>query len=421
MLRFLGKRETIIAVALLSLPAAAAPSAQERLGGTERDEWQRPAAVFAALGVEPGASVADVGAGGGYFTDRLSEAVGPGGRVYAVDINERVMMQLHEWRETNGRRNVELVLGATDDPRLPYRSLDGVLIVNAYHEMGAYREMLQGIRKALRVGGRLVIVDNPPPDSVTSRSAQTERHNIAIELVERDLTEAGFDVVERQPGFIEHAHDDHTHRHWMLVAERPRFTVPPPTHLEVDPAQNAGAADFWCAFPGTPEELRERTSPPDSIDAAIAGGRLKLCYSRPSARDRVVMGEMVPFGEPWRTGANEASLVHLGVPMSIAGVRLEPGTYSFYTVPGPERWEVVFNRSVYRDGVPIDAGVQALDVARGSVVAERLDRHVETMTFRVRPVGPRSAELVLEWERTRVRMPVERVGGSGGGAVWRPA
>lgn len=404
-------RRTIVVAVVLALAPLALLTAQERLGGADRDEWQRVSAVFAALGAKAGARIADVGAGGGYFTDRLSETLGPEGRVYAVDISERALMRLHEWRERQERGNVEIILGEVDDPRLPYRSLDGALIVNAYHEMGEYEAMLAGIKQALRIGGRLVIVDNPASAS-ESRTEQTEGHAIAIGLVEADLERAGFRIVDRQPAFIARNHGDHTHRHWMLVAERLRVTVPPPAGLELDPAVNVDVADFRCGFPGTVEELRARRSPPDSLDAAVGGGRLKVCYSRPSARGRVIMGELVPFGEPWRTGANEPTLIHLGFPARIAGVRLEPGTYSLHTIPGPEAWEVVINRSVHHDGIPIDESVRALDVGAGQVSVQQLDRHVESLTFDVLRTGARSAELLLEWETTRVRIPVERLGGS---------
>lgn len=396
-------------LALLML-APTLVAGQAPLGGTERDDWQRVPAIFAGLGVKPGAFVADVGAGGGYFTDRLTAAVGLEGRVYAVDISERELMRLHEWRVTNGVRNVELILGATDDPRLPYQSLDAVLIVNAYHEMVDFEAMLAGIRQSLRVGGRLVIVDNTPPDSIAARAEQTARHDIAIGFVETDLEQAGFRIVDRQPGFIALDHDDHVHRHWMLVAERPPAAVPAPAGLELDPALGTGATDFWCAFPGDPDQLRQRASPPDSLDAAVGGGRLKVCYSRPAARGRVVMGELVPFGEPWQTGANEATLLHLDFPARVAGVRLEPGAYSLYTIPDEAAWEIVLNRSVHRQGIPIDAAVRAQDVGRGGAPVERLAEPVESLKFDLRPTGSGSAELLLEWEATRVRIPVERIG-----------
>lgn len=401
-----------LGLACLTLLSAGPLTAQATRGSSERDEWQRVPAIFEALQLEPGSRIADVGAGGGYFTDRLSLAVGPEGRVFAVDINERTLLDLHRWLERDGRQNVELILGEVDDPRLPYRSLDGALIVNAYHEMGEYEAMLEGIHRSLEVGGRLVIVDNVPNDGTASRAEQIDDHKIALELVAGDLEEAGFAIVDRQPDFINLDHGGHTHREWMLVAERPRMFIQSPTALDLDPDVNDPAAsDFWCAFPGTSEELRERRSPPDSAEAAVGGGRLKVCYSRPSARDREIMGGLVPFGEPWRTGANEATLIHLGFPAEIAGVLLDPGAYSIYTIPGEEEWEIVFNRSARRDGMPIDEELKRSDVGSGMVSAERLDEHVEQLTFEIRPRDRWSADLVLEWENTRVSIPIERKGG----------
>lgn len=403
-------RNSRIGAFALALPlvlAVRSAAAQIPLGGTDRDEWQRVPAVLEALGAEHGSRIADIGAGGGYFTDRLSLAVGAEGRVYAVDIDERALARLEEWREVRRRNNVELILGEVDDPRLPYRSLDGALIVNAYHEMTEYPAMLAGISRALRSGGRLVIVDNTPADSVTTRAEQVDRHNIAMALVAADLEEAGFDVVDRQPRFIVREHDDHSHLHWLLVAERPRPAVPSPASLNIDPETNSGASDFWCAFPGTREELGERVSPPDSVEASFDGGRVKICYSRPSAREREIMGKLVPYGVPWRTGANEATLIHLGFPARVAGVRVEPGAYSLYTVPGAAEWQVVLNGSIYRSGAVLNDRVQARDVGRGSVPVERLDEHVEMLTFELIPTGSGSGELVLEWERTRVRIPID--------------
>ncbi len=177
--------------------------------------------VFEALGVAAGRVIADVGAGRGYFTDRLSTAVGPTGRVFAVDINERRVRGLREWAERVGRDNVEAIHSREDDPELPSDSLDGALIVNAYHEMDEYEAMLAGIRNALRPGGRLVIIDEHPRDTTASRARQTSGHDIAMGLVERDLEEAGFRVVERRPDFITRRTRRRTRHHWMLVAERP--------------------------------------------------------------------------------------------------------------------------------------------------------------------------------------------------------
>ena len=82
--------------------------------------------------------------------------------------------------------------------------------------------------------------------------------------------------------------------------------------------------------------LQGRASPYDSATVAVAGTALKVCYGRPSSRGRTMIGgEHVPYGELWRTGANEPTTIHTPIPVSIAGVDLEPGSYSLYTIPDP--------------------------------------------------------------------------------------
>ena len=164
-----------------------------------------------------------------------------------------------------------------------------------------------------------------------------------------------------------------------------------------------------CWRRGDPARLAERASPPDSAVAIVHGARVKVCYSRPSARGRSIMGGLVPYGEPWRLGANEATSIHLQFPAEIAGVRVEPGSYSLYVIPGESQWTVAVNRSVERWGIPIDDAVRAQDVGRGSVAVERLDQHVEQLTLRFGPGAQGSTELIVEWERTRVRIPIHKL------------
>jgi len=188
---------------------------------TRRDEWQKVDEIFAAMGVSPGDHVADVGAGGGFLSVRLSEAVGEQGRVYAEDITQRLVRELTEQMESLGITNVEPVLGGTDDPNLPADELNAVVIVNAYHEMNQHESMLAGIWRSLQSGGRLVIVDNPPRDSTSSRSSQMRAHDIHIGVVEQDLTLAGFEILERRADFINTGSGRGSHRQWMLVAVKP--------------------------------------------------------------------------------------------------------------------------------------------------------------------------------------------------------
>jgi len=174
---------------------------------------------------------------------------------------------------------------------------------------------------------------------------------------------------------------------------------------------NGQAASFTCWIRGPADKLAERPSPLDSSAVQLGGGTIKLCYGRPSARGRKVMGELVPFGQPWRLGANEATSIHLPFAAEIAGVRVEPGTYTLYVIPGASKWQIVVNRGVQRWGVPIDKDVRAADVGAGTVNTESLGAPVEMLTLKFAPATGNATELVFEWEKTRVRIPIRRTAG----------
>jgi SAM-dependent methyltransferase len=125
----------------------------------ERDAEEQPSKAIKALEVGPGQVVADVGAGSGYYTVRLAEAVGPDGRVFATDIQPEMLSLLRDRAARNRLDNVELVLGAEDDPRLPPGAFDLVLMVDVYHEFGRPQAMLQHLRRALKPDGRLVLIE----------------------------------------------------------------------------------------------------------------------------------------------------------------------------------------------------------------------------------------------------------------------
>ena len=122
----------------------------------ERMAEERPDLVLAALGLKPGMTVADIGAGSGYYSWRMAERVGSGGTVYAVDIQPEMIKLLQQQMSQRGAANVKAMLGTTTDPRLPAGTLDLVLMVDVYHEFKYPYEMLASIARALKPGGRLV-------------------------------------------------------------------------------------------------------------------------------------------------------------------------------------------------------------------------------------------------------------------------
>lgn len=153
--------------------------------------------------------------------------------------------------------------------------------------------------------------------------------------------------------------------------------------------------------------LEGRQSPYDSTSVQMGDASIKLCYGRPSARGRTMIGgEAHPFGDLWRTGANEPTTLHTTAPIQAAGITLEPGSYSLYTRPGEESWEIFLNGSVDRWGIPITDEVRESDVGSATVPRQRPDEHVETLTFRFENASADGADLVFEWENFRVVIPV---------------
>jgi predicted methyltransferase len=183
-----------------------------------REQWQKIDEIFAAMQVKPGAVVADIGAGNGFFTTRLAAAVGQTGRVLAVDIGPDALRRLRARVSADGLTNVEVIEGAVDDPKLPAATLDAALIVNAYHEMTEHQAMLAHIRKALKPGGRLVIVEPiGHARREAARDQQTRNHEIAIDFVRDDARTAGFAQVSMIDPFTSRPHAGEPHEEWMLV------------------------------------------------------------------------------------------------------------------------------------------------------------------------------------------------------------
>jgi len=129
------------------------------LDRSERDLEENPDRAIDVLKIEKGATVADVGAGSGYMTVKLSKKVGPQGKVYATDIQQGMLDLLNKRLVKSKITNVTTVLGTQDDPRLPPDALDLVIMVDVYHELSQPQVMLGKIRASLKSGGRLVLLE----------------------------------------------------------------------------------------------------------------------------------------------------------------------------------------------------------------------------------------------------------------------
>jgi hypothetical protein len=153
-----------------------------------------------------------------------------------------------------------------------------------------------------------------------------------------------------------------------------------------------------------------RKSPLDSLTFTIARQPVKVCYGRPSSRGRTMLGGTdIPYGKLWRTGANEPTIFYAPIPLRVAGLNVPPGVYSLYTVPGPLEWEIIVNRSTSQWGKEdqYTAEVKAQELGRAKVKSEALKTPVETFTITAEPEGDNAASLLLDWEKTRVRIPVQ--------------
>ena len=146
------------------------------LESPDRDIWQKPDQIMDALGIADGSKVADIGAGGGYFTVRLSRRVGPNGVVWAEDVQPAMLEAIKRRVAKDVSKdihNVRTVEGTSTDPMLPAGSVDAVIILETYQEIqyGNPLLFLENVRKALRDGGRIGIIDykkgggGPGPDS----------------------------------------------------------------------------------------------------------------------------------------------------------------------------------------------------------------------------------------------------------------
>ena len=177
---------------------------------SERDQEEDPDRAVDILKLQKGATVADVGAGSGYMTEKLSKKVGPTGRVYATDIQQGMIDLMNKRIAKRKLANVVPVLGTQDDPRLPLETLDLVLMVDVYHELSQPQLMLRHIKAALKPGGRLALVEYRKEDpsipirpehkmSVAEAKLEVEAEGFRLTTTNEDLPRQHVLIFTRQP------------------------------------------------------------------------------------------------------------------------------------------------------------------------------------------------------------------------------
>ncbi len=155
----------------------------------------------------------------------------------------------------------------------------------------------------------------------------------------------------------------------------------------------------------SPSTYDERKSPLESLDFEVEGDRVLVCYGSPSAKGRTVFGELVPFGYLWRFGANEPTRLYTSTDLVIGEVVVPKGRYSIYAKPGENSWELFISTSTFHWGSGINENVIEKEIGSFDIQPEYNNTFVESFTIRFE-----DEELLVEWENTRLRIPVTNIG-----------
>lgn len=143
-------------------------------------------------------------------------------------------------------------------------------------------------------------------------------------------------------------------------------------------------------------------SPNAAVSQTIGLTEIYLTYGRPSVRDRVIFGDLVPFGEVWRTGANESTAIQFSDDVWIAGEPVPAGTYSLYTIPGMDSWTVILNDKLSW-GTQYDSRE---DFLRVEAMPEKA-AHMEQMMIYFENITDTTGEMIVHWDEVKVSIPIE--------------
>ncbi len=153
-----------------------------------------------------------------------------------------------------------------------------------------------------------------------------------------------------------------------------------------------------------PQDKSKRPSPPATAEVTLKGKKVTIDYSRPSLKGRKVGQELAPYGKVWRTGANEATALTTETDLTIGGVKVPAGKYTLYSLPSEGTWKLIINKQTGQWGTQYD---QSQDLARVDMKKSSLPQTVEQFTISFDKKGENAADLNLDWENTRVSVPVK--------------
>jgi ubiquinone/menaquinone biosynthesis C-methylase UbiE len=168
----------------------------ERFEAESREIYRERERVAEAAGIKPGMAIADIGAGSGFFTELFARRVGPSGKVYAVDINEEFVERIDQRAKANGLANVTTVLCTDKDAKLPPASIDLAFVCDTYHHFEYPARTLASIRRALRPGGVLVVIDFERVDG-KSRKWVLDHVRAGKETTKSEILRAGFEFLDQ--------------------------------------------------------------------------------------------------------------------------------------------------------------------------------------------------------------------------------
>jgi len=157
-----------------------------------------------------------------------------------------------------------------------------------------------------------------------------------------------------------------------------------------------GSSALLCA-------QESRISPHLKAEVELKGQSIAINYGSPRIRGRQIMGKLVPYGQVWRTGADEATSLKTAVDLDIGGTKVSAGSYTIYTLPSEGTWKLIINKQTGQWGTEYD---ESQDLARIDLTKTALPNPLEEFTIKFQKTSPDAATLVLEWETTKLSVPV---------------